>query len=166
MSCRSQLIHESWDLALCCYWCIFSYGFMSCMRSLLCHIGKMLIFICVLLRSLVFQDWRDTLIYYMSAMVILIGVFLYVWQFHSGKSLKEVNPLLREGNFSLYVIRKHIHVHILLTAHNVAAYTILTPRPGDIVPPGWTPLSNDVFLWLLILFFPLIYSYNCSFHVH
>ena len=122
-------------------------------------------FICVLLRSLVFQDWRDTLIYYMSAMVILIGVFLYVWEFQSGKSLKEVKPLLHEGNFSLYVIGKHIHVHLLLTTHSAATYTILTLMPGDVVPPGRTPSPNDLFLWLLILFIyvPLIYNYNCSF---
>ena len=60
-------------------------------ESLSCHIGRMLFFISVLLRSLVFQDWRDTLICYMSAMVILIGVFLYVWEFCSGISLKEAS---------------------------------------------------------------------------
>ena len=165
MSCRSELIHESWDLSLCCYWCIFNYGFVSCMRSLLCYIGRMLVFICVFLRLVVFKDSQDILIDYMSSMVILIGVFIYVWEFCSGTSLKEVKPLLREGNLSLYVIGKHIHVHLILTTHNAAAYTILTPRPRDVVPLGRTPSSNDVFLWLLILFIyvPLIYSYNCSF---
>ena len=167
MPCRFWLMHESWDLSLCCYWCIFSYGFVSCMRSLLCHIGRMLVFICVLLRSLVFQDWQDTLIYYMLAMVILIGVFLYVWEFQRGTSLKEVKPLLHEGNFSLYVIGKHIHVHLLLTTHNAVAYTILTSRAGDVVPSGRTPSSKNVFLWLLILsyYVPLIYSINLFIYV-
>ena len=114
MSCRSRLIHESWDLALCCYWCTFSYGFVSCMSPFYATLAGCSYLLCVFLRSLVCQDWRDTLICYMSAMVILIGVFLYVWEFCSRTSLKEVKPLLREGNFSLYVIGKHIHVHLFL----------------------------------------------------
>ena len=162
-----QIPVDTWVVGSCFVLFLMYFQLWICVmyEPLLCHIGGMLLFAMCILRSLVCQDWRDTLVCYMSAMVILIGVFLYVWEFCSRTSLKEVKPLLREGNFSLYVIGKHIHVHLLLTTHNAAAYTILTPRPGDVVPPGRTPSSNAVFLWLLILFIyvPLIYSYNCSF---
>ena len=111
-----QIPVDTWVVGSCFVLFLMYFQLWICVmyESLSCHIGGMFFFICILLRSLVCQDWRDTLICYMSAMVILIGVFLYVWEFCSRTSLKEVKPLLCEGNSSLYVIGKHIHVHLFL----------------------------------------------------
>ena len=111
-----QISVDTWVVRSCFVLFLMYFQLWICVmyEPLLCHIGGMLLFAMCILRPLVCQDWRDTLVCYMSAMVILIGVFLYVWEFRSGTSLKEVKPILREGNFSVYVLGKNIHVHLFL----------------------------------------------------
>ena len=75
---------------------------------------------------------------------------------YSGTSRGEVQPLLREGIFLVQQRKHHPCTSSLLTALNAAAYTILTPRPGDVVPPGRTPLSMSYVAHACYV--PLIYS--------
>lgn len=62
-----------------------------------------------------------------------------------------LGAILAWGNFLCIIATSPICTSSLLVALNAVSYTILTPGPGDVVPPRRTPLSMDyVFmcLWL------------------
>ena len=117
-----------WDPFVVCCWdtlVVFMHVFAS--RSLLCHVGRMLIM--------------------HEFCVTLIGVF---WlRVPVAEHLLE--PLLREGIFPCMISTSPLCTSPLLTALNVVAYTILKPWPRDVVPPGRTPLSTSCYFrcwWL------------------
>ena len=82
----------------------------------------------------------------------------------SGTSRAEVQPLLREGIFLIRQIKHHPCTSSLLTALNAAAYTILTPRPRDVVPPGGTLLSMSYVA--NAYYVPLLYNMHLFIYFH
>ena len=100
--------------------------------------------------------WQD--VHHACFCVILIGVF---WL---GVLVVEhlLEPLLRERIFLVWSWHHLLCTSPLLTALNAAAYTILTSGPGDVVPPGWTPLSTTyVFMLLMNVMFLLFTTCRC-----
>ena len=83
----------------------------------------------------------------MFARILLVTI---EWDCHADKSPLwmsirrspgEVQPLLHEGIFLVRQRKHHPCTSSLFTTLNAATYTILTQRPGDVVPLGRTPLS-------------------------
>ena len=107
-----------WDPLLYVVGILFLSSCMFVLTSLLCHVGRMLIMhvFCV----------------------ILIGFF---WlRFLVVEHLLE--PLMREGIFPCMIDTSSLWTSLVLIALNATAYTILTPGPRNVVPPGRTPLST------------------------
>ena len=172
MHCVAQILVWCWwgILFITCFhdsflmWHGIVYVMYLCHDSS-CHVLKSLF--CMLMG---YSSCRHGCLHWDPFYAILVGCSSCMSLFHTDRSLltksscsgTSLGATPAWGNFPCMIATSLLCTSSLLTTLNAAAYTILTPGPGDVVPLGWTPLSMAyVFMLLMIDMFLFFIACTC-----